>query len=221
MSNSTEFALEERSDNAGLDNSLGNTVVMRPRGRPKSRSRHDRILQVACQLFAERGYGAVSINDIGLGAGISGPGIYRHFASKESILIALFDRLHETLDQCTTSAFEGDPSPDEALERLIAAHARRAITERDVFQCAIKEREHLPEYSRTQTLSHQREYVDAWTGLLERVSSGYSSEQLRTAAYGVIWMLNSVEYHHSSLDDESQVELLKEMALSAIRRLAE
>ena len=58
-----------------------------PRRRPKDR--RDQILNVAADLFADRGFAAVSMQDIGEGTGITGGAIYRHFPSKDALLQAL------------------------------------------------------------------------------------------------------------------------------------
>jgi AcrR family transcriptional regulator len=52
----------------------------------------ERILLEAAQLIATQGYGTTSTRDIASAVGITQPGLYRHFASKDEILIALFDR---------------------------------------------------------------------------------------------------------------------------------
>jgi len=59
---------------------------------PRSRRKSDRrvqLLSAAERLFAERGFLAVRLEDIGAAAGVSGPAIYRHFPNKESLLVEL------------------------------------------------------------------------------------------------------------------------------------
>ena len=56
-------------------------------------TRREEILDAAAGLFADRGYHGVSIDDIGAAVGMSGPGIYRHFASKEDILAQMLLRI--------------------------------------------------------------------------------------------------------------------------------
>jgi AcrR family transcriptional regulator len=46
----------------------------------------------AARLIATQGYGTTTTRDIANAVGITQPGLYRHFASKDEILIALFDR---------------------------------------------------------------------------------------------------------------------------------
>ena len=73
--------------------------------------RREQLLEAAAVLFAERGYHAVGIDDIGAAAGISGPGVYRHFAGKQALLAALCERaLHRMLGGAQgISAAHGDP----------------------------------------------------------------------------------------------------------------
>ena len=61
----------------------------------RGEKRRDLILKVAAQLFAENGFDSVSINEIGIAAGITGPAIYRYFASKEALLVSAYKRLYE------------------------------------------------------------------------------------------------------------------------------
>jgi AcrR family transcriptional regulator len=51
--------------------------------RDADRSRKQRaILGAASELFAARGFAAVGIDDIGVAARMTGPGVYRYFPGK-------------------------------------------------------------------------------------------------------------------------------------------
>src|SRR4051812_9775840 len=63
-------------------------------GRP---SRREQILRAAAQLFAERGSRAVGVDDVGAAVGVTGPAIYRHFASKDAMLAEMLLRISEHL----------------------------------------------------------------------------------------------------------------------------
>ena len=60
-------------------------------------SRREQILQAAAQLFAERGSRAVGVDDVGAAVGVTGPAIYRHFASKDAMLAEMLLRISERL----------------------------------------------------------------------------------------------------------------------------
>jgi AcrR family transcriptional regulator len=58
-------------------------------------STRDRILDIALDLFIEKGFDKTSLREIADRLGFSKAAIYYHFASKEDILMALHLRLHE------------------------------------------------------------------------------------------------------------------------------
>src|ERR1700710_144941 len=60
-------------------------------------SRGEQILRAAAQLFAERGSRAVGVDDVGAAVGVTGPAIYRHFASKDAMLTEMLLRISERL----------------------------------------------------------------------------------------------------------------------------
>ncbi|GAA3619884.1 TetR/AcrR family transcriptional regulator [Microlunatus ginsengisoli] len=55
--------------------------------------RREQIVDAARQLFVTEGYRAVSLRDIAAAAGLTHPGLLRHFAGKEAILDAVVDDL--------------------------------------------------------------------------------------------------------------------------------
>jgi AcrR family transcriptional regulator len=62
---------------------------------PEARSTRERILDVALDLFIEKGYDKTSLREIAEPLGFSKAALYYHFASKEDILMALHMRIHE------------------------------------------------------------------------------------------------------------------------------
>ena len=56
---------------------------------PAGATRREQILKEAARLFAERGFHGVGVDEIGAAVGISGPGLYRHFAGKDAMLAEL------------------------------------------------------------------------------------------------------------------------------------
>src|SRR6202050_272834 len=102
----------------------------------RSQMKADRRLQLvraATRLFAERGFRAVSMEDLAAEAGVSGPAVYRHFVSKEALLAdLLIDVSEQLLEQGTMRAT--NPSPSEALTSLVAFHTDFALRDRDLIR---------------------------------------------------------------------------------------
>jgi AcrR family transcriptional regulator len=60
-----------------------------------ARSTRERILDVALDLFIEKGFDKTSLREIAEQLGVTKAALYYHFASKEDILMALHLRLHD------------------------------------------------------------------------------------------------------------------------------
>src|SRR5580692_3061243 len=100
-------------------------------GRVRSKQRREEIMSAAAALFAQRGFHGVSIDDIGSAVGMSGPGIYRHFASKEAVLaemlLGISQRLHAEGARLTVAA----PDAAAALDALLSWHIDFALSQPD------------------------------------------------------------------------------------------
>lgn len=70
------------------------TPVLTLRERQK-RETHELIARAAEQLFASRGFGAVTVDDVGRAAGVSRQTVFNHFPTKEDLV---FDRGNEAED---------------------------------------------------------------------------------------------------------------------------
>lgn len=77
--------------------------------RPSGDDRELAILTTAERLLADRPLGAISVDDLARGAGISRPTFYFYFASKDAVLLSLLDRVVEEADTALREAF-GSPA---------------------------------------------------------------------------------------------------------------
>jgi AcrR family transcriptional regulator len=76
--------------------SLGETLSSHDQVEPaEASSTRDRILNVALDLFTEKGFDGASLREVAERLGVTKAAIYYHFASKDDILMALHMRLHE------------------------------------------------------------------------------------------------------------------------------
>ena len=64
------------------------------RTRISAAERRELIFRAAGSLFAERGYGGTRLDDVAAAAGVTKPMVYRHFASKKALYMALLEK-HE------------------------------------------------------------------------------------------------------------------------------
>jgi TetR/AcrR family transcriptional regulator, cholesterol catabolism regulator len=82
------------------------------------------VVDAAVRLFAEKGYKATSVEDIMATLDSTGAAFYYYFKSKEKVLAAIFDEAMSNAERELKEILGLGLSPPEALERIIATHAR-------------------------------------------------------------------------------------------------
>src|SRR6185436_21048643 len=105
-------------------------------GQKRPRFRREMIVAAAARLFHERGYRGTSIEDIGAAVGMTGPAIYRHFASKEAILAELVVRSFERAERDVRDAVRGAKTPRDGLAEIVRRTVVHAIEETDLVALA-------------------------------------------------------------------------------------
>lgn len=129
-------------------------------------SRRRLLLSAATRLFAEHGYAAVTMEDIGATVGITGPSVYNHFVSKQELLHTVITRgtswLEMELEQTLTAA----PSAMDALDTLLRTYIGFARSHHGFVDLLISEVDHLPQLERHRVRQVQHEYVSEWVELL-------------------------------------------------------
>jgi AcrR family transcriptional regulator len=81
------------------------------------KSTKDIILDIAIELFAEKGYNRVSIREIAKAVGIKGSSIYNHFKSKEDIMETMLSLYMEESDKYF-GGFYMDMNIDNLIESI-------------------------------------------------------------------------------------------------------
>lgn len=163
------------------------------------RRRRAAVLDAAESLFVEHGFHAVSVDDLGSAAGISGPGLYRHFASKDAVLMAVLDRIWERLApavaeaeaQAEAHAEAEATTPAAALECLLTAHLELALERPAALELLLRELVHLPAAYRELARHNHRRYVDAWSRAIGAVRPDLGGDQARLLALAVHGLLDS------------------------------
>ncbi|MBO0802294.1 MAG: TetR/AcrR family transcriptional regulator [Nocardiopsaceae bacterium] len=181
--------------------------------------RRDEILDAAAVLFASRGFHGVSIDDLGASVGLSGPAIYRHFASKEDVLAQMLLRisrhLHDGGARCVTSA----SSAPSALDGLLRFHASFALAQPSLIVVHGRELPNVPEPARHEIRRLQRAYVERWVGVLAELSPQVPVSRLRVAVHAAFGLLNSTPYALGGTvgpDPAETADLLVTMARAAL-----
>lgn len=72
-------------------------VVKKTSTRMRSEDRRRQLLDVACDVFADRGFSATIMDDVAFAAGVTKPVLYQHFESKRALFIAVLEDCGERL----------------------------------------------------------------------------------------------------------------------------
>ena len=87
------------------------------RSRLPAAARIQQLLDVAEELFADRGFDNTSIEDIAQAAGVTRPVVYERLGNKEAAYVAVVGRVREQLEEQMTSAALSADDPREQLRR--------------------------------------------------------------------------------------------------------
>lgn len=156
--------MSEVRSGGGADPVMGSASSPTPRTKRRP-FRPGEILQAAVALFNERGYQATNMADIGAAVGITGPGIYRHFPSKQAIFeTALTDAGERLMARVQAIVGAGDPPP-RTLERLVDNYLD-AVLEAPALSVLVLEdqgvlRDEIRQWGADQLRVHMRAWVDA------------------------------------------------------------
>ena len=178
--------------------------------------RREQLLEAAAQLFSRRGFHAVGIDDIGAAAGISGPGVYRHFASKQALLEALVDRaMTRMLDGAEQITARSD-APDAALEALVDLHVAFAVSERALIEVWVRESRSLSDDVRRSLRPRMRAYEQTWLEVLGPLRQDLEPAGVAVVAGSTLAMLNGSAFTSHPVPVQEQARLLRAMALAAL-----
>lgn len=179
-------------------------------------NRRTALLSAAAELFAERGFARVSLEDLGAAAGVSGPAVYRHFASKQAVLAALLVGVSRDLESGGRAVIDSAENPMEALKALIAFHVEFALSNPDVIAVQDRDLDSLAPEDVHAVRSLQRSYIESWVAVLASIHPGISTSELRIRARATFGLINSTPHSARTSPKVAVRRLLDAMAFAAL-----
>lgn len=95
---------------------LGSANSSQKNARDKGSEKYQAILTAAAILFAEKGYKATSIRDIGNKVGVLGGSLYHHIKSKDALFLAIHSAATQRAENQISQALKNVSDPWERLE---------------------------------------------------------------------------------------------------------
>ena len=135
-----------------------------------------RIMDVAAELFLERGVDGASLRQIADLVGIRAGSIYYHFASKNELLVAIFERgiavMVEAFDEAAAST--ADASGHDRLAAHVRAHLG-ALYENGPYTAAhVTAFRTAPREVRGAVVPSRDRYEAMWTGLISELVAAHA-----------------------------------------------
>ncbi|WP_229076043.1 TetR/AcrR family transcriptional regulator [Actinoplanes sp. DH11] len=182
-----------------------------PAVRKRPKDRKAQLALAAAELFCERGYHRVGIDEIATAVGISGPAIYRHFPNKYAMLV------HATRGLAATVLDATDATAAPDLDDLLAVLARLAVRGRTVAGLYQWEWRYLRD-------EHRAEFQDVLETLVRRLAvpllalrpalTGPEAEALVRATLSVFGSLGT---HRAAIAKSRGEAALRRMAWAVLR----
>jgi AcrR family transcriptional regulator len=168
-----------------------------PPRRTRPRDRRGQILRTAGEVFAEKGFHSASLADIAGRVGISPAALYRHFASKQHLLIETIRAgIDTTYDRVAAAA-------DPLAEVMELALEFRGVPQ--LWQLEIRS---LPVVERRGLFDRVRAVVDVISQAVAKRRPDISAEDARFLAWAIASIGESPSFHNVQLPRERYLRLL-------------
>jgi AcrR family transcriptional regulator len=160
--------------------------------------RRRQLLDVALELFADRGFNATTMDEIAEGAGVTKPLLYQHFESKRALYLELVDSVARTMREAIEKAVAAAVGPRQQVEGGFAAYFHLVVTHADAFRLLFgSDVPNDPELSSALRLVEDSvaEYIDVL------IDAGLEEDHRRLLAYAVVGMAEGASRHFLAARD--------------------
>ena len=178
-------------------------------------TRRQQILDIAAELFAQKGFHGVSISELGAACGFSGPALYRHFRSKDAVLAEMLVSISDELLTVGRERVRAAESPTQALQALIDWHVTFALDHKALIVVQDRDWAALPLEAREKVRSTQLAYIEVWVAVLRALHDNLNRERARARVHAGFGLINSTP-HSAVVSDAEMREILSAMALRAL-----
>ena len=161
----------------------------------------ERILRIAAEVFAEKGYHQASIRDISRATGVSLAGLYYYVESKEELLFRIQEHSFEQLLENLRQLLAGVADPHRRLRLLIENHLRFFVANMREMKVLSHEADTLSGEAREQVDAMKREYAGIAKGIMAELTGDQPAVDLRVATYSLFGMMNWIYNWYDPLGD--------------------
>jgi AcrR family transcriptional regulator len=185
-------------------------------GRVPRPLRERQIVELAGELFTERGYRGASMDELARRAGVTKPVIYELFGSKDGLFRACLERSAERLAGLVAEAVRAESEPEARVRAGGLAFLRFASDNRVAWELMMEGR-----FSDVATEVRRRQAALVHELLLEKAPADADPRELELAAHAVNSAYEGVAHwmwEHPDVPLEQLADWTVELLLPGLRR---
>jgi len=158
----------------------------------KNRLEREKIIEVAAELFGEKGYSATSIRDISQALKVSIATLYYYFKNKEDLLFTIIDSIGNDLLGMLKQAQDEFDDPKEGLREMLSRHIALTEKKKNRVKVYVVEQHNLSKKFKKIIYKQHREIYDVYVNQLRELQrlGIISSESLSVTAFAMFGMIN-------------------------------
>ena len=182
------------------------------------------ILDTAAAMFAEKGFVGTNLRDIADALGMSRPGLYYHFPSKEKLLEAIVEELTLSAErQLVRIAEDKGGDPDQALRLVVQTTTLWLLDHQIFFRLLDRAEADLPAELRASNEDSKRKNLQYFVGIIERgIACGkFRPVDPHVAALAIAGMRNWAAWWYKAdgrLTAQQIAEAIADMAVRSVLR---
>jgi AcrR family transcriptional regulator len=129
-------------------------------------ARREAIINAAHHLFRRHGFHAVSMEDVAVAAGVTGPTVYSYFESKAELLVVAQQRGSAWLALSLEHVMRVEPSASARFDHAMRSYVDFALDHGDTMAVLVRESCNLPESQMPTVLRDHHDYTTEVAALL-------------------------------------------------------
>jgi AcrR family transcriptional regulator len=187
-------------------------------GRVPRAVRERQLIELAEELFSERGYQGASMDELARRAGVTKPVVYELFGSKDGLFRACLERSAELLATRIAEAVRAETDPEARLRAGGLAFLRFAADHRVAWELMMEGR-----FSDAATAVRRRQAALVHELLREMAPAGIDQDELEVAAHAINSAYEGVAHwmwEHPDLPLEQLADWTVELLLPGLRRFS-
>lgn len=134
----------------------------------KTRSRKKEIIDVASQLFKEKGYNAVSMRDIAQEMGIKAASLYNHITGKQEILSTIILEVAEKFTNGMNKVMMEKSSSVLKIQKIIELHIGITINYSEGMATLNNDWMHLNDTDRKEFIKMREQYEESFRQIIKQ-----------------------------------------------------